>query len=218
MRAFAFPSPACGRGEGEGALAFFIVRRLGFFAKTYPRPCGFVPHPCGPVPFLCLPKEKEPKEKAPRQHRPPGILPCGCAKALRRFAECTSVYTSERARILRAPLRAFPTHLRRALRGPVWRHPAAEATAPAYRSYARFAKEQTIATTQCRDARVRAQPAPFAAPSIAGFAGSARRGAAMDRRDREAAQGLCCLSDPAKPRSAGQSDSHDANRTAASGA
>ena len=35
---------------------------------------------------------------------------------------------------------------------------AAEATAPAYRSYARFVKEQTIATTQCRDARVRAQP------------------------------------------------------------
>ena len=65
---------------------------------------------------------------------------------------------------------------------------------------------------------IHARPAPFAAPSIAGFAGSARRGAAMDRRDREAAQGLCCLSDPAKTRSAGQSDSHDANRTAASGA
>jgi hypothetical protein len=62
------------------------------------------------------------------------------------------------------------------------------------------------------------KPAPFAAPSIAGFAGSARRGAAMDRRDREAAQGLCCLSDHAKTRSAGQSDSHDANRIAASGA
>jgi len=40
------------RGQGEGALTFFVVRRLGFFAKTYPRPCRFVPRPCGPVPFL----------------------------------------------------------------------------------------------------------------------------------------------------------------------
>jgi hypothetical protein len=45
------------------------------------------------------------------------------------------------------------------------------------------------ASTQCRDARLSGSKAPYAVPSIAAFAGSARRGAAMDRRACEAVQG-----------------------------
>jgi hypothetical protein len=61
-------------------------------------------------------------------------------------------------------------------------------------------------------------PTPFAVPSIAGAAGSARRVAAMDRRDREAAQGLCRLSDPPRREAQEHPAAHEAPRGTASGA
>jgi hypothetical protein len=58
---------------------------------------------------------------------------------------------------------------------------------------------------------VRCKPAPFAAPSIAGVRGSPQ-GRGEDRARCEAS--TWWLSSRPAPRSAGQSDSHDANRTA----
>ena len=48
---------------------------------------------------------------------------------------------------------------------------------------------EILPSTQCRDARLSGQRAPYAVPSIAAFAGSARRGAARDRRACEAVHG-----------------------------
>ena len=62
------------------------------------------------------------------------------------------------------------------------------------------------------------EPAPFAAPSIAGDGGRSPQGRAHDARASAVSTGTCCQPTPPSPRSTGQSDSHDANRTAASGA
>ena len=127
------------RGQGEGALTFFVVRRLGFFAKTYPRPCRFVPRPCGPVPFLdsghpalrpsgqlrcsrrscgaVLVQRKGTKRKDTPSGPVSGLLPADCAIGLR-GSLTVHPWTATTARVVRAPLRACPPPARRATRGP----------------------------------------------------------------------------------------------------
>jgi len=121
----AFPSPACGRGLGEGALAFFVVRRLGSSRRPTHVPVGSSRIPAGRFLFLtpgilpsalrasfavraapaaqCLSEEKEPKERTPRQRRPPGILPCGCVNVGRGSPTMHPASRRTRARPARAP-------------------------------------------------------------------------------------------------------------------
>src|SRR5262249_37266133 len=108
----------------------------------------------------------------------------------------------ERPYLVCGLLRTFPPRARRTSGAPVWaascrrsrsEQPERTATAPQRRAFVEVAQGRA-------DSRI---PAPFAVPSIAAGAGSARRVAARDCRDREAAQGLCRLSDPAPARSAG---------------
>src|SRR5512135_3775994 len=73
--------------------------------------------------------KKVTKESTPPVARSPGILPCDFARPLRGSLSAHPCAHNERARIVRAPLRAFPAQPRRATGGPFRRHPAAEATA-----------------------------------------------------------------------------------------
>jgi len=61
--------------------------------------------------------------------RSPGILPSEFASGLRGSLSAHPCARSALARILRAPLRAFPPPARRATGAPFRRHPAAEAVA-----------------------------------------------------------------------------------------
>jgi len=76
--------------------------------------------PCGRAGnFLCLCKESN-QRNTPPVARSPGILPSECANAFRGSLSAHPCARSELARILRAPLRAFPPRVRRATGGPVW--------------------------------------------------------------------------------------------------
>jgi len=86
--------------------------------------------------------------------RSPGILPSECARALRGSLNAHPCACNELARIVRAILRTFPAHPRRATGAPFRRHPAAEATARTYCSFGKLAVDQALAPTQCRDARI----------------------------------------------------------------
>ena len=125
---------------------------------------------CGRAGYFLACAKKVTKESTPRKARPPGILPYGCAKALRRFAECTSVYTSERARIVRAPLGLFLRAFAAPYGAPVWRHPAAEATARLllFRQTCCGLNTHVDAVHGWTDSWI---TAPFAVPSIADRAG-----------------------------------------------
>jgi hypothetical protein len=89
--------------------------------------------------------------------RLPGILPSRFARGLRGSLSAHPCARSERARIVRALLRTFPSPPRRATGAPFGRHPAAEATARACGSFGKTGEEPTTLSTQCRDARIRAQ-------------------------------------------------------------
>ena len=118
-----------------------------------------------------------------------GLLPSESAIAFRGLLNVRPCTCSKLARIVRASLRPFLRTLA-ATQGPHWAASCRRSNGGSYFcSRGNFLKEQAVATTQCRDARIHAQPAPFAVPSIAGEAGNARRVAAMDRRDCEAVQG-----------------------------
>jgi len=60
--------------------------------------------------------------------------------------------------------------------------------------------------------------ASFVAPSIAGFGEDGPQGRAHDARASAVSTRTCCQTTPPKPRSAGDSDSRDANQNAAVGA
>jgi len=78
------------------------------------------------------------------------------------------VYTSELARILRAPLRAFPARLRRALRGPGWAASCRRSQSkPSLRKHVK-ANDHGDAVQGWTGSWI---PAPFAVPSIAARAG-----------------------------------------------
>jgi hypothetical protein len=96
----------------------------------------------------------------------------------------------------------------------VGRHPAAEARAG--QSRAKPSVPSHIEAVQgCTDSWI---PAPFAVPSIAGVAGESPQGRGDGSPRLRSSTWMYCLSNPAATRSAGQFDSHDANRTTASGA
>jgi hypothetical protein len=94
------------------------MRRKGAsFATTCPHPCVFHSHPCERVTFSCLPKRKSPKRKAPRSSPVYGHPALRLRDRAAGFVDGTSVYRNERARIVRAPLRADPPPARRTATG-----------------------------------------------------------------------------------------------------
>jgi len=112
IRAFSSRIPA------DGSLFLLLLEACrDSFAKTDSHPCMFVPHPCGPVSFSCLSKRKKPKRRTPRSSPV-----CGHPALRRRdraagFVDGTSMCRNERARIVRAPLRADPPPARRTATG-----------------------------------------------------------------------------------------------------
>jgi len=90
----------------ESILIFALV------AQGFHSPCGRAGN------FLCLCKESH-QRNTPPVARSPGILPSECANAFRGSLSAHPCAHSELARILRAPLRAFPPRVRRATGGPV---------------------------------------------------------------------------------------------------
>jgi hypothetical protein len=156
--------------------------------------------------FACAKKDNQ--RNTPPAALSPGILPCDCARALRGSLDVRPCTFSERAHIVCALLRTDPTYPRRASGGPIGRHPAAEARLELSLPYLEVVQG-------CTDSWIN----------------GAVRGAEHRRRGGKSPQGrgdgsprlrsstgTYCLSNPAVPRSTGQSDSHDANRTTASGA
>src|SRR4029079_7278851 len=79
--------------------------------------------------FSLLVQRKVTKRNTPQVARLPGILPSDFASGLRGSLSAHPCARSALARILRAPLRAFPPPARRATGAPFRRHPAAEAVA-----------------------------------------------------------------------------------------
>jgi len=142
--------------------------------------------------FLCLCKESS-QRNTPRKARPPGLLPCGCAKALRGSLNVRPCTCSERARVVRAPLRAFPPHLRRALRGP-----GGGGILPQKPEY--FGVSDS--SRQYRDVRIRGQRAVRGAEHRSRHRNSPKgRGEGSPRW--RSSTGMYCLSHPVMARSAG---------------
>jgi len=144
-------------------------------------------------------------------------MPSDFASVLRRFADSASVcWQRTGAHPARHPS-GFSLRTLAAPQGaPFGRHPAAEARARA-KVRARSPSTRTTAATECRDARIRGSTRRLRCrASQAGREkpeGSRRWIAAIAQQYR-----MYCLRDAASPRSAGQFDSHDANRTTAVGA
>jgi len=108
--------------DGTPALASFFLggeasTRPAAGASTRPAAKASTRPAAERVTFFACAK-KVTKESTPQAARPPGILPCGCANALRGPLNVRPCTCSELARILRAILRTFPARIRRASWGP----------------------------------------------------------------------------------------------------
>ena len=144
--------------------------------------------------FACAKKGNQ--RNTPPVSRLPGILPSRCASGLRGSLSAHPCARNELARILRATLRAFLRPLAAPQGAPLGgilpQKPEPQPQPqPQHRSAlpapaARQQRSDAFSSMQCRDARLSRSGAPYAVPSIAAFAGSARRGAATDRRACEA--------------------------------
>jgi len=154
-----------GRFDSAGPLLFSSFRRLSTTELVKPessvlpftREVQSFHSPYGRAGnFSLLVQRKVTKRNTPQVARSPGILPSDFASGFRGSLSAHPCARSALARIVRATLRALPPPARRATGAPFGRHPAAEAVARGLCSRAKFLCPRTIATTQRRDARIRA--------------------------------------------------------------
>jgi len=108
-------------GSRNPALSFDVIHAqagihfdLALEVQCFHSPCGRAGN------FSLLVQRKVTKRNTPHVARLPGILPSRSASRFRGSLSAHPCARSERARILRAPLRAFPPPARRATGGPIW--------------------------------------------------------------------------------------------------
>ena len=174
------------------------VLALNFFeVQGFHSPCGRACY------FLCLCKESN-QRNTPPVARSPGILPSECARVLRGSLSAHPCARNELARIVRATLRAFPPHPRRATGGPAWaascrRSNSNRSHLLLLRQVSGEAKDCIDAVQGCTDSCMNRRHSRRRASQ--GTAEEARRGARTMRARRLSAQGRA-VSRPRRPREA----------------
>ncbi len=167
------------------------------------------------------------QRNTPPAARLPGILPFRSARVLRGSLDVRPCTFSERAHIVCALLRTFPTHPCRASGGP----DSAASCRRSQDSLLRGASAFLEVVQGCTDSWINGAVRGAEhrrlcrkCPKGRGDGSPRLRSSTCDGRDAggRATQGavaeMYCLSNPAKPRSTGNFDSQDANQNTASGA
>ena len=195
------PHTSSSRRKRDPSAFSFDLRR---FSETDSRPCELRPPSWRTSHFLLLVQEKVTKENTPSRPRSPGIVPGDFARALRRFADGTSLCRQRtRAHRARAPAGFFLRALAAAEREP------GGASAAVLAAEAKQ-KRKTDPKIPQSSSRRKPGPSAFALALLLALArvgrrradGSGPRAARVSARDRAAFRcrhRMACRQNPGRP-------------------